>query len=104
MDGKEITIRDFKFKIEKMSFLKRCNLRKLAKGIGPGNWLMGVAEDDFIRAQTKYYDRKEKDWITIPDSIFDELSDEEGKELLKQVNQFNEDFQKVQSQEQNPQN
>ena len=75
MDFKEITIRDFKFKIVKKNFLARCNTKRLAKGIGPGNWLMGIAEDDLIKAQTKFFDRPNKEWIKIPDSVF-ALTDE----------------------------
>ena len=99
-EDKEIQIRDFKFKIRKKSFLARCNLKRLAKGIGPGNWLIGVADDDVIKVQTLYFDRPTHLWVPIPTSVFDDLTEEEGDLLIKEVNDFNENFRKVQSNEQ----
>ena len=102
-ENKELTIGDYKFRIEKLSFQGRCDLRKLAKGIGPGNWLIGIADDDIIRTQTKLFDRLNKQWIDISREVFLSLTPEEGNKLLAEVNQFNEDFQKVQPQEQTAQ-
>ena len=96
---KEVEIGSYRFRIKKLSFLEHCKLQKLSKGVIEG-MLIGVGADDFIRSQVELWNLPDKSWIRIPDYVFDNISPEQGDELLKKVNEFNKDFRKVQPNEQ----